>query len=53
VIDRAIAVHGAMGVSQDTFLAHAYSIQRALRFGDGPDEVHMAAVGKLEMRKYL
>jgi len=53
VIDRSIQVHGAMGVSQDTFLAHAYSIQRALRFGDGPDEVHTATVGKLEMRKYL
>jgi acyl-CoA dehydrogenase len=53
VIDRSIQVHGAKGVSQDTFLAHAYSIQRALRFGDGPDEVHLAAVGKQEMRKYL
>lgn len=53
VVDRAIQVHGAMGVSQDTFLAHAYSLQRALRLGDGPDEVHTAAVGKLEMRQYL
>jgi acyl-CoA dehydrogenase len=53
VIDRAIQVHGAKGVSQDTFLAHAYALQRALRFGDGPDEVHLQTVGKLEMSQYL
>ncbi|MBW2552316.1 MAG: acyl-CoA dehydrogenase family protein [Deltaproteobacteria bacterium] len=50
VLDRAIQVHGAKGVSQDTFLAHAYAFQRALRFGDGPDEVHTETVGRLELR---
>ncbi|MBW2212085.1 MAG: acyl-CoA dehydrogenase family protein [Deltaproteobacteria bacterium] len=50
VLDRAIQVHGAKGVSQDTFLAHAYALQRALRFGDGPDEVHTETVGRLELR---
>jgi acyl-CoA dehydrogenase len=46
VIDRAIQVHGGMGVSQDTFLAHAYAGARSLRLADGPDEVHIAALAK-------
>jgi acyl-CoA dehydrogenase len=46
VIDRAIQIHGGMGVSQDTFLAHAYAGARSLRLADGPDEVHMAALAK-------
>ena len=41
VLDRAIQCHGAVGVSQDTFLAHAYAGQRTLRLADGPDQVHM------------
>jgi acyl-CoA dehydrogenase len=53
VIDRAMQVHGGMGVSQDTFLARAYSGQRTLRFADGPDEVHTDQIGKLELVKYL
>ena len=51
VIDRAIQAHGAMGVSQDTFLAHAWAHARTLRFADGPDEVHLEAIAKLELRK--
>jgi acyl-CoA dehydrogenase len=51
VIDRAIQVNGGRGVSQDTFLAHAYAWQRCLRIGDGPDEVHLTAIAKLEMRE--
>jgi acyl-CoA dehydrogenase len=51
VIDRAIQAHGALGISQDTFLAHAWAHARTLRFADGPDEVHLEAIAKLELRK--
>jgi acyl-CoA dehydrogenase len=50
VIDRAIHAHGAAGVSQDFGLARVYALNRALRFGDGPDEVHRNQVAKLELR---
>ena len=50
VIDRAIQVHGGAGLSDDTFLAHAYAGARALRLADGPDEVHMAALAKSMLR---
>jgi acyl-CoA dehydrogenase len=46
VIDRAIQCHGAVGVSQDTFLAHMYAGQRTLRLADGPDQVHMMQLGR-------
>jgi acyl-CoA dehydrogenase len=46
VIDRAIQIHGGLGVCQDSFLAHAYAGARALRLADGPDEVHIAALAK-------
>ena len=46
VIDRAIQCHGALGVSQDTFLAHMYAGQRTLRLADGPDQVHMMQLGR-------
>jgi acyl-CoA dehydrogenase len=49
VIDRAIQVHGGMGVSQDTFLAHAYAAARSLRLADGPDEVHLTQLAKMEV----
>lgn len=51
VIDRAIQVHGGGGLSQDFPLAEAYAWQRALRFADGPDEVHRNVVAKLELAK--
>ena len=51
VIDRAIQAHGAMGVSQDTILAHAWAHARTLRLADGPDEVHLETIAKLELRK--
>jgi acyl-CoA dehydrogenase len=51
VIDRAIQVHGGGGVSDDFGLAHAWGNARTLRLADGPDEVHRAAVAKLELRK--
>lgn len=46
VLDRAIQCYGAAGVSQDTFLAHAYAGQRTLRLADGPDQVHMMQLGR-------
>jgi alkylation response protein AidB-like acyl-CoA dehydrogenase len=52
VIDRAIQAHGGMGVCQDTFLAAAWANQRTLRLADGPDEVHMDQIARLELRKY-
>ncbi len=51
VLDRAIQAHGAMGVSQDTFLAHAWAHARTLRLADGPDEVHLETIAKLEFRR--
>jgi acyl-CoA dehydrogenase len=52
VIDWAIQAHGAAGISQDTVLAQSYAHARKLRFADGPDEVHRAQIGKLELAKY-
>jgi acyl-CoA dehydrogenase len=52
VIDWAIQAHGGGGVSQDFGLAHAYAQARALRFADGPDEVHRAQIARLELKKY-
>lgn len=52
VIDRAIQVHGAMGVSQDTFLAAAWAYARIVRIADGPDQVHMASLGKQTIQRY-
>jgi acyl-CoA dehydrogenase len=51
VLDRAIQAHGAMGVSQDTFLAHAWANSRTLRLADGPDEVHLEAIARHELRQ--
>jgi len=52
VLDRAIQAHGAAGVSQDFFLASAWANIRTLRLADGPDEVHVESIAKLELRKY-
>jgi acyl-CoA dehydrogenase len=46
VIDRAIQLHGAGGLSQDHFLAQAYAGARSLRLADGPDEVHIASLAR-------
>lgn len=46
VIDRSIQMHGATGLSQDTFLAHMFAAQRTLRLADGPDQVHMMQLGR-------
>jgi acyl-CoA dehydrogenase len=52
VIDRAIQLCGAAGVSQDFPLAMAWAHARTVRIVDGPDEVHREAVAKIELRKY-
>jgi len=52
VIDRAMQVHGGGGMSQEFMLAYAYAQARALRFADGPDEVHRNQIARLELRKY-
>ena len=53
VIDWAIQAHGGAGLSDDFPLAYAYTAARTLRFADGPDEVHRAALAKWELGKYL
>lgn len=49
VIDRAVQIHGGAGVSGDFGLADAWAGARTLRLADGPDEVHCAAIAKLEL----
>ena len=49
IIDQAIQMHGATGVSQWTPLARMYTNQRTLRLADGPDEVHWFVVGRAEI----
>lgn len=51
IIDWAIQAHGGAGVSQDFELAYNYAWQRILRIADGPDEVHRAAIAKIELAK--
>jgi acyl-CoA dehydrogenase len=54
VIDRAIQVHGGMGVSDDVPLAKMYGWHRAMRIFDGPDEVHTRSIARAElMRDHL
>ena len=52
IIDQAIQMHGALGVSQHTPLARMYAQTRTLRIADGPDEVHHMVVGRNELRQY-
>jgi acyl-CoA dehydrogenase len=51
VIDRAIEVHGAAGVSDDTPLAYFYAWARVLRIVDGPDAVHRRDVARQELKR--
>jgi acyl-CoA dehydrogenase len=53
VLDRAIQVHGAMGVTNDTPLARMWQHARTLRIVDGPDEVHLQGIARREIRRYL
>jgi acyl-CoA dehydrogenase len=52
IIDAAIQMHGATGVSHWTPLAQMYTDMRHLRFADGPDEVHHMVVGRNELRRH-
>ena len=52
IVDQAIQIHGAAGISQWTPLADMYTDMRHLRFADGPDEVHHMVVGRAELQKY-
>src|SRR3978361_616000 len=52
IIDRAIQVHGAMGVTQYTRLAEMYAMQRTLRIADGPDEVHKMTIARREILRH-
>ncbi|HEY0427433.1 MAG TPA: acyl-CoA dehydrogenase family protein [Pyrinomonadaceae bacterium] len=51
IVDRAIQAHGGGGVSQDFPLAHFWIIARTLRLADGPDEVHLESIAKMELKK--
>jgi alkylation response protein AidB-like acyl-CoA dehydrogenase len=52
VVDRAIQVHGALGVTSDTILSYYYTHERGARIYDGADEVHKVVVARHELRKY-
>jgi alkylation response protein AidB-like acyl-CoA dehydrogenase len=52
VLDRAVQVHGALGLTDDTVLAYWYRHERAARIYDGPDEVHKAVVARSVLRQY-
>jgi acyl-CoA dehydrogenase len=53
VVDKAIQVHGAGGLSQDYPLAGLWSAARGLRFADGPDEVHEMVLARREVRRFV
>jgi acyl-CoA dehydrogenase len=52
IIDRAIQVHGGLGLSGDVPLAQLYAASRALRIADGPDEVHLESVARRELARH-
>lgn len=51
VLDMAMQVHGALGLSSDTVLSHLWATARTLRIADGPDEVHLGTIAKLELQR--
>lgn len=53
VIDRAIQIHGGLGVTDDTVLSFWYRHERAARIYDGPDEVHKTSLAKSILKKYM
>ncbi|MDF6022040.1 acyl-CoA dehydrogenase family protein [Streptomyces sp. JH34] len=53
ILDRAVQLYGAGGVSQDFPLAELWSSARTLRLADGPDEVHQRSLARREIKKYL
>jgi acyl-CoA dehydrogenase len=52
IIDRSIQVHGALGYSTDTPLAHMFQHARWARFADGPDEVHQMRIAQRAIAAY-
>ncbi|WP_063128998.1 acyl-CoA dehydrogenase family protein [Nocardia fusca] len=52
VVDRAVQTFGAAGVSNDTVLARMHAITRALQIADGPNEVHLRTIARLEVNKH-
>lgn len=53
VLDQAIQVHGGAGVSDDVPLARLWSGARTLRLADGPDDVHLLSIAKLELARLV
>ena len=53
IVDQAIQIHGATGITQWTPLADMYKSQRTLRLADGPDEVHWFVVGRAEVNNHV
>ena len=51
IIDRAIQVHGGLGISDDIPLTRMYGWQRALKIFDGPDQVHLRSIAKWELKR--
>jgi acyl-CoA dehydrogenase len=49
ICDRAIQIYGAMGLTPDTPQADHYAWGRCLKIADGPDEVHLQSIGKMEI----
>ncbi len=52
VIDRAVQVHGALGVTDDTLLSYYYREERGARIYDGPDEAHKASLARKILKNY-
>ena len=52
VVDRALQVHGALGMTDDTILAFFYRQERAARIYDGPDEVHKLSLARRILKGY-
>ena len=52
ITDEALQMHGAMGITQDTPLAHMWTHLRTLRLADGPDAVHRRQVARAELKRY-
>jgi len=52
ILDRAVQLHGAGGVSQDFPLAELWAAARTLRLADGPDEVHQRSLARRELKRY-
>lgn len=53
VLERSMQMHGAVGLSQDTPMAHMYAYARTLRLADGPDQVHMMQLGRNLAATYM